>query len=83
MSELGSKMYLFGIGVLLSISYFQACIFTTIFTYFTMLAIIGVIVVNFIGLSEPIRTKSYLAFYCIMFAWYVGIMSDLYITTRN
>lgn len=51
MSDLGSKMYLYGIGVLLSINYYQACIYTTIFTYFNMVAILSMIAVNYIGVS--------------------------------
>jgi len=45
-SNLGSKMYLFGVGCLLSINYSQASIFQAIFTYFTMLSIIFVILLT-------------------------------------
>ena len=83
MSDLGSKMFLFGVGVLLSLNYFQACIFTTIFTYFNMVAILVMIGVNFLGVAESIRSKVCLALYFLMFMWYVGIMSDLYITFKN
>ncbi len=82
MSELGSKMYLFGLGALLSLNYFQTCIYTTIFTYFTMAVILGLILVNIIGVSEANKSKVYLVLYIIMFMWYVGIMSDLYITFK-
>jgi hypothetical protein len=67
----------------LSLNYFQACIFTTVFTYFTMAAIIGLIVVNVIGVSESLRSKIHLVLYLIIFAWYMGIIIDLYVTFKN
>jgi len=76
-------MYLFGMGVLLSINYYQACIYTTIFTYFTMVAILGMIGLNFFGISDSLMSKMYLVLYFIMFMWYVGIMSDFYITYKD
>ena len=42
-SNLGSKMYLFGVGCLLSINFIQASIYQTIFTYFTMMAVLAII----------------------------------------
>ena len=42
-SKLGSKMYLFGVGCLLSINFLQASIYQTIFTYLTMTAVISII----------------------------------------
>lgn len=76
-------MYLYGIGVLLSLNFFQTCVFTTIFTYFNMIAVLVLIVVNFMGISESIRTKIVAGFYFLLFVWYVAIMSDLYITFKN
>jgi hypothetical protein len=45
-SNLGSKIYLFGVGCLLSINYLQASIYQTIFTYFAMMAVVTVIVLT-------------------------------------
>ena len=76
-------MYLYGIGVLLSLNFFQTCVFTTIFTYFNMIAVLVLIAVNFMGIAESIRTKIVAGFYFLLFVWYVAIMSDLYITFKN
>lgn len=48
MSDLGLKMYLYGIGCLLSLNYFQAGLFQAIFAYLTMIAIILVLVLTII-----------------------------------
>ena len=46
MSDLASKMYLFGLGALLSLNYYQASIYSAIFTYFTMAVILTLIIIN-------------------------------------
>lgn len=48
-----------------------------------MIAILGIIVVNFMGVGESVRTKIICVFYFLLFVWYVAIMSDLYITFKN
>jgi amino acid transporter len=83
MTDLSQKMYLFGIGALLSLNFYQACIFTTIFTYFTMVTILILIAANYMGTAEGVRSKLYLVFYFILFVWYTAIMSDLYITYKS
>lgn len=48
MSDLGLKMYLYGIGCLLSLNYMQAGLFQAIFAYLTMIPIILVIILTII-----------------------------------
>lgn len=84
MSDLASKMYLFGLGALLSLNYYQGCIYTAIFTYFTMTAILVLVAVNLIdSVTENVRTKIYLVFYGVLFMWYMGIMIDYYVTWKG
>lgn len=47
-SDLGSKMYLYGIGCLLSLNYMQTGLFQVIFSYLTMIAVICVIILTVI-----------------------------------
>lgn len=49
MNDLASKMYLFGLGCLLSCNYYQASIYMAIFTYFTMVAVILLTVLSVIS----------------------------------
>ena len=84
MSDLASKLYLFGLGALLTLNYYQSSIYTAIFTYFTMTVIITLILLNLMSsISESTRTKVYLMYYFILFMWYMGIMIDFYITWKN
>jgi hypothetical protein len=79
MSNLGSKMYLFGVGCLLSINYIQASIYQAIFTYFTMVAIILIIVLTLIDtLGEKLRIIMNIVFYFLLVMWYMGIIIDYY-----
>ena len=48
MSDLGLKMYLYGIACLLSINYMQTGIFQVIFSYLTLIAVILVLVLTII-----------------------------------
>jgi uncharacterized membrane protein YjfL (UPF0719 family) len=44
MTSIATKMYLFGMACLLSLNFFQAGVFQTVFSYLTMTSIILVIV---------------------------------------
>lgn len=84
MSDLASKMYLFGLGALLSLNYYQGSIYTAIFTYFNMTAIIVLVAANLISsVNESIMTKIYLVFYSLLFMWYMGIMIDYFTTWKS
>jgi hypothetical protein len=48
-----------------------------------MMATIGIMVVQFFNISETLKTKAFLALYAVYFMWYVGIMSDFYITWKG
>lgn len=47
-TDLGLKMYLYGIACLLSINYMQTGVFQVIFSYLTMIAVIFVLVLTII-----------------------------------
>lgn len=49
MRDLSSKMYLFGLGALLSMSYLQGSIYMAIFTYFNMAFIIMMVIISLVN----------------------------------
>jgi hypothetical protein len=81
MSEAASKYYLFGLGALLSLNYIQAGIFQAVLIFFTMLTFFGVIFASFFHeiVDDKKRSLAYLAYYIMLFIWYLGIIIDLYI----
>lgn len=83
MNDFASKMYLFGVGSLLSMNYYQASIYQAIFTYFTLACVIMVLALNVLQVTEKILNIGYLIFYFILFCWYMGIMIDYFITWKN
>lgn len=44
------------------------------------MATIGIMVVQFFNIPEGLKSKAFLVLYGVYFMWYVGIMSDFYIT---
>lgn len=76
---LGAKLYLFGVGCLLSLNYKQASIHQVVFAYFAMMAIILIIfTMVFEMVSEKIRHASHIALYGVYSIWYMGIIIDYY-----
>lgn len=72
-------MYLYGIGCLLSLNYLQADIFSVLFAYFAMLAIVGVLVLTIIdSISEKLRVGAHIFLYLILAVWYLGIIIDYF-----
>lgn len=77
--SLGAKIYLFGVGCLLSLNYMQASVHQAVFAYFTMLAIIlMMLTMVFEILNEKLVQISVIAFYSMLFIWYMGIVIDYY-----
>ena len=84
MNDLASKMYLYGLGCLMSLNYYQSSIYMAIFSYFVMCSLIALIVMNVMcAIQESTRTKMYLLFYFLLFMWYMGIMIDFYQTWKD
>jgi len=46
MNDLASKMYLFGVGALLSMNYYQASLYQTIFSYLALVCVILMVALN-------------------------------------
>ncbi len=83
-TNLASKMYLFGVGCLLSLNYSQASIYQAIFTYFTMAAVIFVIVLTMIeSSSDKLKVGANIVFYLLLVMWYMGIIIDYYKTLSS
>lgn len=83
-TNLATKMYLFGVGCLLSLNYSQASIYQAIFTYFTMAAVIFVIVLTIIeSSSDKLKVGANIVFYLLLVMWYMGIIIDYYKTLSS
>lgn len=84
MSEVASKYFLFGLGALLSLNYSQAGIYQTIMTYFTMVAFLGLVGSALVPDSVDDRKRSmmYIGYYAVLFAWYLGIVIDFFVTYK-
>ena len=71
MSDLASKMYLYGIGCLLSMNYLQSGIFQVIFAYLIMIVVVLVLLLSiskyldWVG-TEPTmsRLTDHLVYHC-------------------
>ena len=72
-------MYLFGVGCLLSLNYMQASVHQAAFAYFTMVAIIVMIFTMVFEIAnQKLAHASVIAFYGLLFIWYMGIVIDYY-----
>ncbi len=79
MSDLASKMYLYGIGCLLSMNYLQSGIFQVIFAYLIMIVVVLVLLVSIIdSIGEKLRIGANILFYSLLAIWYVGIIIDYF-----
>jgi hypothetical protein len=78
-SDLGSKMYLYGIGCLLSLNFLQSGVFQVVFAYLTMLTIAFVLLVTIIeSTGERLRVGSNIIFHLFIAIWYIGIIVDYF-----
>lgn len=82
MNEVASKFYLFGLGALLSLNYFQAGIYQAIMVFLTMVALILLVGAALMpeSVDDQKRSVVYIIYYFFLFAWYMGIMIDLFVT---
>ena len=79
MSDLASKMYLYGIGCLLSMNYLQSGIFQVIFAYLIMVVVVLVLLLSIIdSIGEKLRIGANILFYSLLAIWYVGIIIDYF-----
>lgn len=79
MSDLASKMYLYGIGCLLSMNYLQSGIFQVIFAYLIMVVVVLVLLLSIIdSIGEKLRIGANILFYSMLAVWYVGIIIDYF-----
>jgi cbb3-type cytochrome oxidase subunit 3 len=85
MNEVASKYYLFGLGALLSLNYFQAGIFQTVMIFIVMFSFFGVILSALVteAINDKVRSLMYIMFYTTLFAWYLGIVIDFYVVTSS
>jgi hypothetical protein len=82
MSELASKYYLFGLGALLSLNFVQAGIYQTVLIFLTMLCFIMLVGAALLpeSVDDKKRSMLYVLYYLFLFAWYMGIMIDFFVT---
>lgn len=79
MSDLASKMYLYGIGCLLSMNYLQSGIFQVIFAYLIMVVVVLVLLLSIIdSIGEKLRIGANILFYSLLAVWYAGIIIDYF-----
>ena len=79
MSDLASKMYLYGIGCLLSMNYLQSGIFQVIFAYLIMFVVILVLLLSIVdSIGEKLRIAANILFYSMLAVWYIGIIIDYF-----
>ena len=83
-SELNSKLYLYGIGCLLSCNYIQAGIFQAIMVYFMMVLYVVMAGTALLpdSIDEKKRTIGYIVLYFFLFGWYMGIIIDYFVVTN-
>lgn len=83
-SELNSKLYLFGIGCLLSCNYQQAGVYQTIMVYVMMVLYVVMAGTALLpdSVDEKKRTLAYMVLYFFLFGWYLGIIIDYFVVTN-
>lgn len=83
-NEVAAKYFLFGLGALMSLNYSQAGIYQTIMSFFTMAAFLGLVATALMPESVDDRKRSimYIIYYSFLFAWYLGIMIDFFVTYK-
>lgn len=82
MNEVASKFYLFGLGALLSLNFSQAGIYQAVLIYLTLLALILLVGAALMpeSVDDQKRSMVYIIYYLFLFAWYMGIMIDFFVT---
>ena len=85
MNEVASKFYLFGLGGLLSLNFAQAGIYQTVLIYLTMVSLMILVLSSLLpeSVDDQKRSYAYILYYLFLFAWYMGIMIDFFVTYRD
>lgn len=83
-NEVAAKYFLFGLGAIMSLNYSQAGIYQTVMAFVTMVAFLGLVAVALMPESVDDRKRSimYIIYYSTLFAWYLGIMIDFFVTYK-
>ena len=83
-SELNSKLYLYGIGCLLSCNYVQAGIYQALMVYLMMVLYVVMAGTALLpdSIDEKKRTIGYMVLYFFLFGWYLGIIIDYFVVTN-
>ena len=83
-NEVAAKYFLFGLGAIMSLNYSQAGIFQTVMAYITMVSFLGLVACALMSESVDDRKRSimYIVYYSSLFAWYLGIMIDFFVTYK-
>lgn len=83
-NEVASKYYLFGLGALMSLNYSQAGIYQTVIAFIVMAGFIGLVGSALLpeAIDDKKRTILYIVYYFCLFAWYLGIVIDFYVTFK-
>lgn len=83
-NEVAAKYFLFGLGAIMSLNYSQAGIYQTVMAFVTMVAFLGLVAVALMPESVDDRNRSimYIVYYSTLFAWYLGIMIDFFVTYK-
>ena len=85
MNEVASKFYLFGLGGLMSLNFAQAGIYQTVLIYLTLITLSSLILAALMpeSVDDQKRSYAYILYYLFLFAWYMGIMIDFFVTYRD
>ena len=78
-------MYIVGIAGLLSMNYGQAGIFQAVMSYLVMVLVVVLFFASVMvdNIDDRIRCIMFIAFYCMNFVWYLGIVIDYFVTAGN
>lgn len=68
----------------MSLNYSQAGIYQTVMAFLTMAAFLGLVASALMPESVDDRKRSilYIVYYSFLFAWYLGIMIDFFVTYK-
>lgn len=83
-NEVAAKYFLFGLGALMSLNYSQAGIYQTVMAFLTMASFLGLVISALMpeAVDDKKRSILYIIYYSFLFAWYLGIMIDFFVTYK-
>lgn len=68
----------------MSLNYAQAGVYQTVLIFLTMVALIILLISCLLpeSIDDQKRSYAYIVYYFFLFAWYMGIMIDFFVTYR-